>query len=107
MDDDLDWDELMLFVREGRVVPVVGNHLLRVEINGRATTVEAELARQLAAELGIARPTDADPRLSEVAFRYLQAGGRPQRLYPRLAILLDRSPAGTACRSRPETGLPR
>ncbi|HEX3476891.1 MAG TPA: hypothetical protein VHT91_17820 [Kofleriaceae bacterium] len=47
---------------------MVGNHLLRVEVDGRATTVEDELARQLAAELGIAGPTESDPRLSEVAF---------------------------------------
>ena len=32
--DDLDWDELMLFVRDGRVVPVIGNHLLRVTVDG-------------------------------------------------------------------------
>jgi hypothetical protein len=92
MDDDLDWDELMAFVRDGRVVPVVGNHLLRVTVDGHTTTIEAELARQLAAELGIAGPADGEPRLSEVAFRYLQARGRAMRLYPKLKVLLERCP---------------
>jgi TIR domain-containing protein/SIR2-like protein len=90
MDDDLDWDELMAFVRDGRVVPVVGNHLLRVTVDGRATTVEAELARQLAGELRVAGPNDGELRLSEVAFRHLQARGKVMRLYPRLTVLLER-----------------
>jgi hypothetical protein len=90
MDDDL-WDELMAFVRDGRVVPVVGNHLLRITVDGRTTTVEAELARQLAAELDVAGPSDGELRLSEVAFRYLQARGRALRLYPKLKVLLERA----------------
>jgi hypothetical protein len=71
MDDDLDWDELMLFVRDGRVVPVVGSHLLRVEVDGRATTIESVLARDLAGELGIDVLPDGELRLSEIAFRHL------------------------------------
>jgi len=90
MDDDLDWDELMAFVRDGRVVPVIGNHLLRVTVDGRTTTVEAELARQLAGELGIAVPPDRELRLSEVAFRHLQARGKAMRLYPKLKVLFER-----------------
>lgn len=88
MDDDLDWDELLMFVRDGRVVPVVGDHLLRVEVDGRATTVEAQLACRLAADLRVALPA-GEPRLAEVAFRYLQGRGQARRLYPRLTAILE------------------
>lgn len=109
MDDDLDWDELMAFVRDGRVVPVVGNHLLRVTVDGRTTTIEAELARQLAGELGVATPSDGELRLSEVAFRYLQARGRTMRLYPKLKVLLERCPfeIPQACVSSPQSASSR
>ena len=90
MDDDLDWDELMLFVRDGRVVPVVGSHLLRVEVDGRATTIESVLARDLAGELGIDVLPDGELRLSEIAFRHLQARGSTRRLYSKLKNALER-----------------
>jgi hypothetical protein len=91
MDDDLDWDELMLFVRDGRVVPVVGSQLLRVDIDGRKTMIESVLARDFAAELGLDVPATGELRLSEIAFRHLQhARGSTRRLYPKIKMALDR-----------------
>jgi hypothetical protein len=90
MEDDLDWDELMLYVRDGRVVPVIGNDLLRVEIDGRMATIESVLARDLARELGIELPAERELRLSQVASRYLQDRGPAKRLYPKLKVVLER-----------------
>lgn len=91
MDDDLDWDELMLFVRDGRVVPVVGSQLLRVDVDGHLTTIESVLARDLARELGLDVPATGELRLSEIAFRHLQqARGSTRRLYPKIKMALER-----------------
>ena len=90
MEEDLDWDELMLFVRDGRVVPVVGSHLLRVEVDGCETTIESVLARDLAGELGIDVPPTGELQLPEVAFRHVQTRGSARRLYPKLKVVLDR-----------------
>ena len=90
MDDDLDWEEFLAYVREGRVVPVIGNELLRVDIDGRSTTVESVLAQDLAAELNLALAPQAELRLSDVACRYLEARGSAKRLYPKLKVVLER-----------------
>lgn len=90
MEEDLDWDELMLFVRDGRVVPVVGSHLLRVVVDGCETSIESVLARDLAGELGIDVPPTGELQLAEIAFRHVQARGSARRLYPKLKVVLDR-----------------
>jgi len=93
MPDDLEWDEFLLYVRDGRVVPVIGNELVKVEHEGHQRTIESILARDLASELGVEVPDAAsEVRLSTVAFRYLQARGSTKRLYPKLKVVLDRRP---------------
>jgi hypothetical protein len=90
MNDDLDWDEFLAYVRDGRVVPVVGNDLIEIEVDGSSQTLESVLAHDLAAELGIELPAETAPRIAEVAFRYLQGRGSVKRLYPKLKVVLDR-----------------
>src|SRR5687767_11500554 len=90
MAEDLDWDEFILYVRDGRVVPVVGNELLQVDVDGRQTPLETVLARDLARELGVEIPVEGDVRIAHVAFRYLQGRGSTKRLYPKLKAVLDR-----------------
>ena len=58
MEDDLDWDELLLFIRDGRVVPVIGSHLLRVEIDVALGTSGSEPLDVSRAPLGGAAARD-------------------------------------------------
>jgi hypothetical protein len=91
VDEDLDWDELLLHVRDGRVVPVIGSELFQVEHEGARISAEALIARDFAAALKVQVPFDPRLRISDVALRFLQARGDPRRLYTNLKKVLGQS----------------
>jgi len=79
------WERLLQFVEDGRVIPVVGQELLSVEIGGRKTFLYEHLAERLAARLSIAVPAaGARAPLNHVAFTFLERGGEPERIYSEL-----------------------
>jgi hypothetical protein len=86
------WDDLLEFIEERRVIPVVGAELLTVPNpaeEGKETALLTLLAHKLGERLRV--PTDdftGDDALHLTVCRYLQAGGRREEIYPRLRTLL-------------------
>jgi TIR domain/SIR2-like domain len=81
------WEQLLQFIEEGRVVPVVGQDLLTVEIDGRPVLLYTYLAERLAASLGVGLPaTGSSSPLSAVACNFLASGRdpEPERIYSEL-----------------------
>ena len=89
--DNFHWDELLIYVKDRRVVPVIGPGLLSIETDGKGTLVEDYLAERLATELKVGN-TSERPTVSEVAFNYIQSGGKRQRVYALVHRLLEDKP---------------
>jgi hypothetical protein len=81
------WEDLMVFIEEGRVIPVIGESL--VTFGESDQNLYPWLAQRLAESLHI--PADqlgADPSLNEVVCRHLLNGGARNLVYTRLQRLL-------------------
>lgn len=76
------WDQVLQFVEEGRVVPVIGPELLAIEIEGRRVHLYRYLAERLAAYLQIG--SDPEDTLNAVSCRYLVQRGQIDDIYPAL-----------------------
>ncbi len=63
------WEQLLTFIEEGRVIPVIGPELLMVDIDGRTVQLYSYLAEQLANRLQI--PPEPADTLNAVACRFL------------------------------------
>ncbi len=89
-----DWDELLLYVHDRRVVPIVGHDLLVVEgDDGTRESLYALLGRKLGTALGVPlEELTPGNELADVAFRYLQRGGDRRRIYSSLRRFLEESP---------------
>lgn len=82
---NLFWDQLLQFIEEGRVVPIVGRDLLTVGFEGRRTHLYPLLAERLAAYLGVETgDLPAGGELNEVVCTYLAGGGQLEDVYPAL-----------------------
>jgi hypothetical protein len=88
-----DWDELLQLVAERKVILVVGKELLTVSIDGEEILLERHLAGRLAEALGVRRER-LSPHfgINEVAVEYIEGGGRPGKIYPRLKAIVDERP---------------
>lgn len=76
------WEQLLSFIKDGRVIPVIGPELLKCDIDGEITLLYAYLTKHLAKRLDIDfEPTDT---LNTVAGRYLSKGGDREDIYPEL-----------------------
>ncbi len=83
------WDQLLQFIEEGRVVPIVGRDLLTVGFEGRRTNLYPLLAERLADYLGVeAEELPAGGELNEVACRYLADRGQLEDVYPALKSVM-------------------
>src|SRR3954468_9516309 len=86
------WHQLLQFIEEGRVVPVVGQDLLVCEIDGKTTLLYPYLAAQLAEYLGVASdpplPEGTEETLNAVACRYLESGGELEDVYSALKTIM-------------------
>lgn len=84
------WDDLLEYIDERRVVPVVGAELLTVPDGaGGELPLQRVLALKLAERLRVpAEDCTGDDALHQVVCRYLQRGGRREEVYPRLRHLL-------------------
>jgi hypothetical protein len=82
------WDQLLQFIDEGRVIPVIGPELLRVEIDGQNTLLYHYLAGQLAQRLHLT--PESEDTLNSVTCRYLAQDRDNQRedIYPSLKQLI-------------------
>jgi hypothetical protein len=84
------WDDLLEFIDENKVIPIVGAELLTVPDGaGGEVPLQRLLAERLAERLRL--PADGiagDDALHQVVCRYLERGGRREEVYPRLRNLL-------------------
>lgn len=82
------WAQLLGYIEEGLVVPIVGPGLLATSSPEGDTPYYAHLAVRLAHKIGV--PSEDLPRgdeLNEVACRYLARGGQVDDLYSQLFML--------------------
>ncbi|MBV8451139.1 MAG: toll/interleukin-1 receptor domain-containing protein [Deltaproteobacteria bacterium] len=87
------WEDLLDFVEQGKVIPVVGEHA--VTFGEHNELLYPWLARELATRLNVNGSRLAEmPTLNDVAREHLLAGGERNAIYTRLArILREKCPA--------------
>lgn len=90
--DELFWKQLLGYIEAGLVVPIVGEELLRLRLEGHEISLYALLAERLATALGVsAEGLPSSGALHEVACRYLDAHGDLEGIYPILQeVMPDR-----------------
>jgi hypothetical protein len=87
----LHWDDLLEYIEDRRVIPVLGPELLRV--GTPATPLYRALAERLAARLGVAPgPLPETGALNQVVCDFLRSGGRREEVYPKLRALVKDFP---------------
>jgi hypothetical protein len=83
--DESLWEDLLVFIEEKCVIPVVGADLIQIEAEGRLMSFYQWTARELSSKLGLQQdPLPADYSLNDVVCAHLAAGGRREDIYPRL-----------------------
>lgn len=91
------WEDLLLFIEEGKVVPVIGSELVTVAEGDGRVPLERWLAARLAARLAL--PADAASGaspLDAVVSAHLRRGEERDDLYARLLQLLREAPVEPA-----------
>ncbi|HEY2296068.1 MAG TPA: toll/interleukin-1 receptor domain-containing protein [Thermoanaerobaculia bacterium] len=84
------WGPLIQYIKAGRVVPVVGQDLLTLRMEGRQVPLYQYLAERLAAMLRVSgEDLPACGALNTVACRHLKAGGDLDDVYSGLKEILD------------------
>jgi hypothetical protein len=88
MADDV-WDDLLNFIEEKRVVPIIGPELLTVETEAGPRLLMELLAERLASRLGVdASPLVKPLTLNDVVCSYLANRGRREEAYTRLRSIM-------------------
>ena len=88
--DESIWEELLAYIEEERVVPIIGPASSSIVAKGRPVSLEDYVAERLALRLGL--PSDAlppAPTLNEVVSLYLRHNGRREALYPRIRSIVQ------------------
>src|ERR1700733_2923919 len=84
LDDDA-WDDLLSFIEERRVIPIVGPELLQVATDRGPRLLYDWLAEQLASKLGVDTSLLRQPyTLNDVVCWFLSSRGRREEAYVRL-----------------------
>jgi hypothetical protein len=88
LDDDA-WDDLLNYIEERRVIPILGPELLRVETGSGPRLLYEWVAEKLAVRLGVdAAALPAPLALNDVVCAYLAARGRREEAYTRVRSIL-------------------
>ena len=88
LDDDA-WEDLLNFIEEKRVIPIVGPELLRVETDTGPRLLYDWLAEKLAGRLNVdARTLPSPYTLNDVVCQFLASRGRREEAYTRLRTIL-------------------
>jgi hypothetical protein len=88
------WDLLLAYIEERKVIPVVGDQLLQVEHEGENIPLYRFLARRLALRLDLEKRRGVLPNhpdlycLNDVVSEHLRLGGKTDDVYPHLSIIL-------------------
>jgi len=95
--DDYFWDDLLEFIEEGLVIPVVGPELVTVRTEAGESSFNRYVAEQLAGRLRV-RPRDLPEAfgINDVVVHFLENRGKKEEIYPRIRSLLKES-AFTPC----------
>jgi hypothetical protein len=89
--DDV-WEDLLNYIEEKRVIPIVGPELLRVETDSGPRLLQEWLAEKLAARLNVDPAPLAKPlTLNDVVCSYLSNHGRREEAYTRLRSIMRES----------------
>jgi hypothetical protein len=87
--DDDSWDDLLNYIEEKRVIPIIGPELLVVETESGPRALYAWLAERLAARLAVdTRGLPLPLELNDVVCRYLGHRGRREEAYTRLRSIM-------------------
>jgi TIR domain/SIR2-like domain len=88
LDEDA-WEDLLNFIEERRVIPIVGPELLKVETEAGPRLLHNWLADKLAAKLNVDTTRLPEPyTLNDVVCWFLSAGGRREETYTRMRSIL-------------------
>ena len=86
--DDI-WDDLLNYVEEKRVIPIVGPELLKVDTEAGPRLLMELLAERLAGRLGVdPGPLSKPLALNDVVCSYLAGHGRREEAYTRLRSIM-------------------
>jgi len=89
--DDV-WEDLLNYIEEKRVIPIVGPELLKVETETGPRLLQDWLAEKLAARLNVDPAPLAKPlSLNDVVCAYLANHGRREEAYTRLRTIMRES----------------
>ena len=89
--DDV-WEDLLNYIEEKRVIPIVGPELLKVETETGPRLLLDWLAEKLAARLNVATAALPSPlTLNDVVCAYLANHGRREEAYTRLRTIMRES----------------
>jgi hypothetical protein len=83
--DEAIWEELLAYIEEERVVPIIGPASFTVASGLQRVSLESYVADRLGPRLGL--PPDAlpsAPSLNDVVSLYLRRSGRREAVYPRI-----------------------
>jgi hypothetical protein len=88
LDDDA-WDDLLNFIEEKRVIPIIGPELLKVETDAGPRLLYDWIAEKLATRLGVDPSQLPQPyTLNDVVCWFLSSRGRREEAYTRLRSIL-------------------
>ena len=88
LDDDA-WDDLLNFIEERRVIPIIGPELLKVETETGARLLYDWIAEKLAGKLNVDSARLPQPyTLNDVVCWFLSAHGRREEAYTRVRSIL-------------------
>jgi hypothetical protein len=87
--DEDAWDDLLNFIEERRVIPIIGPDLLRVQTDRGLRPLYEYLAEKLAAKLSVDPSVLPQPlTLNDVVCAYLGQRGRREEAYTRLRSIM-------------------
>lgn len=101
------WEELLAYIEERRVVPVIGPELVTVEVDGARLPLTSVLAQRLADKLRVdLSALPGRPTLNDVVSAFVARGGRREEVYPKIRLLLRDAgvPPSPALRQLAEIG---
>ena len=89
-----DWTSLLLYIKERRVVPIVGAEAISIGVDGQTLPLERYLARHLIDKLGMEAGSFGDmPSLSDVANAFIrQYRGDRKKLWVEILSLFQDAP---------------
>jgi len=87
--DDDAWEDLLNFIEEKQVIPIIGPELVVVQTDAGPENLYTWIARSLAARLALDPATlPAKPTLDDVVTRHLANRGRREDLYTRIRSIM-------------------